>query len=96
MEKCWLIRGCDEEMMSRCPHNIPGEPCPADCHYADCRRATRKVCTDLSILLNPERDYDAAIKQVCHFCEFFLKNGPTVSERNGDGMRVGVPNRFIL
>ena len=34
MAQCWERRGCDEEMMSRCPHNIPGEPCPADCRFA--------------------------------------------------------------
>ena len=35
MAQCWERRGCDEEMMSRCPHNIPGEPCPADCRFCE-------------------------------------------------------------
>ena len=44
MAQCWERRGCDEEMMSRCPHNIPGEPCPADCRFAACTRSTHEVC----------------------------------------------------
>ena len=68
MAQCWERRGCDEEMMSRCPHNIPGEPCPADCRFAACTRSTHEVCQDFNKLLNPERDYDAAVKEVCRFC----------------------------
>lgn len=84
-------------MLSRCPHNIPGEPCPADCHFAACFRKRHVVCQDFAVLLNPERDYDAAIKEICRFCEYFLKEGPTVSERQGDGStRQGNPNRFLL
>lgn len=97
MAKCWEARGCDDEMQSRCPHNTPGEPCPADCHYAACHRPTHEVCDDFELLLNPERDYDAAIKEVCHFCTFFLTNGPCMSERaEGAAARVGNPNRFLL
>ena len=76
MAQCWERRGCDEEMMSRCPHNIPGEPCPADCRFAACMRSTHEVCQDFNKLLNPERDYDAAVKEVCRFCEHFLEHGP--------------------
>jgi hypothetical protein len=79
MAKCWEVRGCDEEMMSRCPHNTPGEPCPADCHYAACFRSTHVVATDFDLLLNPTLNYEAAIKEVCRFCENFLKNGPELS-----------------
>ena len=75
MEGCWSRRGCDDEMQGRCPHNVPGEPCPADCHYAACHRPTHVVCEDFGVLLNPNRDYDAAVKQVCRFCEHFLVNG---------------------
>ena len=84
MAQCWERRGCDEEMMSRCPHNIPGEPCPADCRFAACTRSTHEVCQDFNKLLNPERDYDAAIKEVCRFCEHFLEHGPNVSDREGE------------
>lgn len=82
--------------MGRCPHNIPGEPCPADCHYAACFRPMHEVCGDFGILLNPERDYDAAQKEVCRFCTFFLVNGPTVAERDAGFRRQGNPNRFLL
>ncbi|MEE0845511.1 MAG: hypothetical protein U0L71_04880 [Eggerthellaceae bacterium] len=97
MAFCWEQRGCDEEMQSRCPHNIPGEPCPADCHYAACQRPTHKVEYDFGILLNPERDYDASVKEVCRFCEFFLTKGPNVADRKeGEVHRQGNPNRFLL
>ena len=80
MANCWERRGCDEEMMSRCPHNTPGEPCPADCHYAACDRPTHVVATDFAVLLNPERYYDAAVKEVCRFCEHFLEHGPDIAD----------------
>lgn len=96
MAFCWEKRGCDEEMQERCPHNVPNEPCPADCHYAACQRDTHVVETDLNILLNPERDYDAAIKQVCRFCTFFLTNGPEYNKNEADKLRTGNPNRFLL
>lgn len=94
--KCWELRGCDEEMQSRCPHNTPGEPCPADCHYAACHRATHEVATDLEVLLNPELNYQAAIKEVCHFCNHFLKNGPLIDENTVVETRLGNRNRFLL
>lgn len=83
-------------MQGRCPHNTPGEPCPADCHFAACHRKTHVVCDDFYVLLNPERDYEAAVKQVCRFCEHFLKHGPNVADRDGEVQRVGNPNRFLL
>lgn len=96
MSFCWEKRGCDDEMQSRCPHNTPGEPCPADCHFAACQRETHVVATDLNVLLNPERNYEAAIKQVCRFCEFFLVRGPDIDENTKIVERVGNPNRFLL
>lgn len=96
MAKCWELRGCDEEMQGRCPHNIPGEPCPAECHFAACDRKTHVVTGDFGLILNIERDFDASVKEICRFCEHFLKNGPTVAERTGDVKRQGNPNRFIL
>ena len=87
--------------MSRCPHNAPGEPCPADCHYAACGRPTHVVATDFDLLLNPERDYEAAVKEICRFCEHFLVNGPDLSpdfpnKASSDSARAGKPNRFLL
>lgn len=83
-------------MQSRCPHNTPGEPCPADCHFAACQRETHTVEKDLNVLLNPELDYEAAIKQVCRFCTFFLTHGPAIDENAEERVRVGNPNRFLL
>ena len=97
MAHCWEHRGCDDEMQSRCPHNTPGEACPADCHYAACHRATHAVATDFDLLLNPDRDYERAVKEVCRFCEHFLKNGPDISERTEDIPHAGGKiNHFIL
>lgn len=97
MANCWELRGCDEEMQGRCPHNIPGEPCPADCHFAACVRPTHVVAEDFALLLNPERDYDAAVKEICRFCEHFLQRGPRTADRADDApTRQGNPNRFLL
>ena len=96
MERCWERRGCDDEMQGRCPHNIPGEPCPADCHYAACQRKTHVVAEDFGLLLNPDRYYDAAVKQVCRFCEHFLRFGPSLAEVPEGYQRDGYTNRFLL
>ncbi len=96
MAACWEQRGCDDEMRGRCPHNIPGEPCPADCHFAACMRPAHVVCGDFDLLLNPDRDYDCANKEICRFCEFFLKNGPDIADRPAGYVRRGNPNRFLL
>lgn len=95
MAKCWEMRGCDDEMRSRCPHNIPGEPCPADCKFAACSRPTHVVATDVNLILNPELDYEASVKEVCRICEFFLTNGPA-ADPNNPQRRLGNPNRFLL
>ena len=95
-QACWQRRGCDEEMLAGCPHNTPGEPCPADCHFAACYRDNHVVAVDLDILLNPDRDYEAAQREVCRFCEFFLIHGPSIADRPPDAPRRAQPNRFIL
>jgi hypothetical protein len=64
--------------MSRCPHFLAHDICPADCRFAACTRPTHEVCTDFEILLNPDLDYEAARKEICRFCRFFLTQG----ERN--------------
>lgn len=96
MAVCWEMRGCDEEMQSRCPHNIPGEPCPAECHYAACSRPTHKVARDITVMLNPDLNYDAAVKETCRVCEHFLTNGPDLSTIDANARRQGNPNRFLL
>ena len=69
---CWELRGCDDEMQSRCPHNVPGEPCPADCHFAACERPTHKVTSNLDLLFRCDIDREQSVKDICRFCEFFL------------------------
>lgn len=80
MAKCWETRGCDDEMQSRCPHNVPGAPCPADCLNTMCDRPTHHTVDPLDALMNPDVDRSAAIKEVCLFCEFFLTNGPKIPD----------------
>lgn len=78
MAKCWETRGCDEEMQSRCPHNIDGLPCPADCFNTRCERPTHQLVNAMDALLNPDVDRSAARKETCLFCQFFLDNGPKI------------------
>lgn len=54
------------------------------------------VATDFTLLLNPELDYEASVKEVCRFCEFFLNNGPALADRPDGATRLGNPNRFLL
>ena len=96
---CWELRGCyqDEELNGRCPHKIPGEPCPADCHFAACDRPSHKVATDICMILNPDLKYDAAVKEICRVCENFLTNGPCFEEgEDRTTTRQGNPSRFLL
>ena len=76
--QCWEVRGCDPEMMGRCPHASDKvyAPCPADCRYADCRRDRHVVATDYALLLDATVDRKSAIKEACMFCEHFLRNAP--------------------
>ena len=76
--KCWETRGCDDEMMDRCPHaNNPGyTPCPTDCRFSECGHPWRKVATDIGLLLDATVNREAAIKERCWHCEHFLVNGP--------------------
>lgn len=98
MSSCWETRGCfeDKEMLERCPHNIPGEPCPVECNFSACFRETHKVTTDLNLRLNPDLNYDAAVKEVCRMCEFFLTHGPSAKTIKDNAPRQGNPNRFLL
>jgi hypothetical protein len=59
-------------------------------------RPTHVVCDDFGLLLNPERDYDMAVKEICRFCEHFLTNGPNIKDRPEGFVRQGNPNRFLL
>lgn len=86
MSHCWEHRGCDEEMQSRCPHNRPGEPCPPDCRFAYCTRPRHKVATDINLLLTLDVDRNAATKEACRVCEYFLTHGPSPEEVQANGI----------
>jgi hypothetical protein len=78
MAKCWERRGCDDEMMSRCPHDNPGEKCPARCAFAQCDRPTHEATSDPALIFEPAIDRSVAMKEQCVFCAFFLTKGPKV------------------
>lgn len=78
MPHCWEVRGCDAEMQSRCPHNIPGEPCPSECNFSACDRPTHEVALGFALLDNPDVDRAVACKEVCRACTFFISHGPKV------------------
>jgi hypothetical protein len=77
---CWSVRGCDEEMWSRCPHAVSSVDgvCPAECCYTVCQRRQHQLTTSIDLLLDPTVDRFAAIKENCHNCAFFLTNAPRV------------------
>lgn len=46
------------------------------CAFSACSRPTYKFTNDPELMFSAEVDRDAAIKDVCMYCEFFLINGP--------------------
>jgi hypothetical protein len=79
MAKCWETRGCDAEMQAECMHFTSfKDNCPSKCAFAACDRPTNKATSDPELIFDPTVDRTAAIKDNCHFCEFFLKNAPRV------------------
>lgn len=79
MTKCWGSRGCDDEMRGRCPHDNPGEKCPARCAFAACDRPTHVQTSDPALIFDPWIDRAQAVKEGCTFCAFFLTHGPKVA-----------------
>jgi hypothetical protein len=79
MAKCWEGRGCDEEMMSRCPHTSPDEKCPTKCAFAQCGRPSHEATSDAALVFDPWVDRSVALKEECTYCAFFLKNGPRIA-----------------
>jgi len=79
MAKCWEQRGCDEEMQSECLHSTSiGDRCPTKCAFAGCDRPSYELTTDPELIFSPDVNRNAAIKDGCTFCAFFLVNGPRV------------------
>lgn len=80
MAKCWEQRGCDEEMQETCLHAIEFEDrCPTKCAFSNCDRRDHELSSDPALIFDPTVDRDAAIKELCMFCEFFLRHGPRVA-----------------
>ena len=77
MAKCWETRGCDAEMEATCVHaESAAERCPSRCAFAQCDRPSAGVTSDPALIFSPDVDREAAIKETCLFCGFFLANGP--------------------
>ncbi len=77
MSGCWEIRACDDEMQAECPHPaVFKDRCPSKCAFAYCERSTHKLTTDPELVFSPDVDREAAIMDICLYCEFFLTRGP--------------------
>ncbi|MCL2137524.1 MAG: hypothetical protein FWH40_10210 [Coriobacteriia bacterium] len=74
---CWSLRGCDEELVSRCPHATSSTDglCPAQCVYSRCSSQNHRQLYGLA-LLDAAADRSAAVKELCWYCEYFVKNAP--------------------
>lgn len=67
-------------MQANCPHAVdPDEKCPARCSYGQCYNETRDSTSDPALIFDPTIDRDAAAKESCVFCAFFLRNGPRIA-----------------
>lgn len=76
-EPCWRVRNCEHDMQKICGHAVTDwDMCPLRCSFSYCDRDTHVQTSDPELVLDPTIDRDQAIKQVCIYCEFFLKNGP--------------------
>jgi len=82
MAHCWEIRGCDgpENCYDWCPHYELNGKCPVDCQFTFCERPTYKRATSIELILDPDVDRNAAIKEYCATCEFFIKHGPRLNK----------------
>jgi hypothetical protein len=82
MAKCWERRGCDDEMMSTCPHVNPEEKCPSRCSFAQCDRPDHEVTGDPALIFDATVDRGPAMKEQCTYCAFYLTHGPRASASN--------------
>ncbi len=77
MARCWEERGCDEEMQSACAHaTVILDMCPTKCAFANCERPQHVLTSDPAMVFRADVDRNAAIKQLCIYCEHFLTRGP--------------------
>ena len=80
MAKCWERRGCDDDMQSHCAHATEfKDNCPTKCVFANCDRSTHEISMDPEKIFSVTVDRQAAIRDICTLCEFFLTNGPKVA-----------------
>ncbi len=80
MARCWEERGCDEEMQADCAHaSVIHDMCPTKCVFSNCERPTHQLTDDPELVFGSPVDRNAAIKQVCLFCEHFLTRGPKLA-----------------
>ena len=78
---CWRTRDCSPEVQRACMHAVTDyDMCPSRCNFAFCDRDTNKITTDAALIFDPTVDRSQALKQTCHYCEFFLKNAPRVKD----------------
>lgn len=77
MADCWSARGCDDEMRDSCPHAVDAaELCPVRCMYGSCSSPRHATPSDPLMLLDPEVDRSAAVREQCLYCEHFLTHAP--------------------
>jgi hypothetical protein len=77
MARCWEMRGCDEEMQSRCMHSTTlHDRCPTKCAWGFCRLPQNELTTDPALVFAPEPDRSKAVKDSCLHCVLFLTKGP--------------------
>lgn len=77
MAACWETRQCEPDMQAICPHAVTErDMCPSTCSFATCDRPTNELTSDPALVFDPTVDRNAARKQSCLYCAYFLKNGP--------------------
>ncbi len=77
MAKCWEKRGCDEEMLSACPHpNELMDRCPTKCAFARCDSVAHELTTDPELVFDAAIDRSSVVRDECLYCGFFLRHGP--------------------
>jgi hypothetical protein len=92
MARCWEIRDCDDgvgddvmgdggNLIDTCAHpNEFKDRCPTKCAFTFCERPQHEDTHDPALLFDPTVDREAAIKDVCLHCAFFLREGPRRGE----------------
>jgi hypothetical protein len=74
-QRCWQIRGCDEELWSRCPHAVASTDglCPLQCNYSQCSAPQHELAVGLD-LLDTTANRSLAVKETCWYCRYFIEN----------------------